>query len=169
MARWLEVADWLGSDWGGRPYIFTNCRENLSPVPEWNTDFPEVLICEMAENGNVDLVLGKALSVLLETKLFEPVRNPLHRSSADFPLPSTPAGRSVHILLAKDCSWSEVGAHVVPGSSADIATCPRDVRFGSLADICTAIGHIRFTPKSGHVGAKRHVCFGPIGDIGRCA
>ena len=108
----------------------------------------------MAENGNVNLVLGKALSVLLETKLFEPVRNPLHRSSADFPLPSTPAGRSVHILLAKDCSWSEVGAHVVQGSSADIATCPRDVRFGSLADICTAIGHIRFTPKSGHVRRK---------------
>src|SRR5262249_23986472 len=26
-----------------------------------------------------------------------------------------------------------------------------DVRFGSKADICTAIGHVRFTPESGHV------------------
>src|SRR5262249_42102035 len=26
-----------------------------------------------------------------------------------------------------------------------------NVRFGSLADICTAIGHVRFTPESGHL------------------
>jgi hypothetical protein len=73
------VVDWLRGHWGGRPHIFTDCRENLPPVPEWNTDFPEVLICEMAENGNVNLVLGKALSVLPETEPFEPVRNLLHR------------------------------------------------------------------------------------------
>jgi hypothetical protein len=73
------VLDWLRGHWGGRPHIFTDCRENLPPVPEWNTDFPKVLICEMAENGNVNLVLGKALSVLPETEPFEPVRNLLHR------------------------------------------------------------------------------------------
>jgi hypothetical protein len=28
-----------------------------------------------------------------------------------------------------------------------------DVRFGSKADICTAIGHVRFTPESGHCQA----------------
>ena len=33
----------------------------------------------MAENANVNFVLGKALSVLPETELFEPVRNLLHR------------------------------------------------------------------------------------------
>jgi hypothetical protein len=27
----------------------------------------------------------------------------------------------------------------------------RDVRFGSKADMCIAKGHVRFTPKSGHV------------------
>ena len=124
-------------------------------MPEWNTDFLEVLICEMAENGDVDLVLGKALSVLPETELFEPVRNPLHRSPARiFPCSSTPAGGSVHVLLAEDCSWSEVGAHVVQGSLADIATCPHNVRFGSKADMCTAIAHICFTPKAGMCGAK---------------
>jgi len=38
----------------------------------------------MAENGNVNLVLGKALSVLSETELLKPVRNLLHRRpSAD--------------------------------------------------------------------------------------
>src|SRR5215831_4863987 len=129
---------WRGH-WGGRPHIFTDCRENLSPVPELNTDFPEVLICEMAENGNVNLVLGKALSVLPEAELFEPVRNPLHRNSADFPLASTPAGGSVHILLAKDCTRSRVGAHVVQWSSADIATstrCPLWVKSGHRTICC---------------------------------
>jgi len=29
-----------------------------------------------------------------------------------------------------------------------------DVRFGSEADICSAIGHVRFTPESGHVRCK---------------
>src|SRR6516225_7570154 len=33
----------------------------------------------MAEDGNVNFVLGKALSVLPETELIEPVRNLLHR------------------------------------------------------------------------------------------
>jgi hypothetical protein len=32
-------------------------------LPEWNTDLLEVLIGEMTENGDVNLVLGKALSV----------------------------------------------------------------------------------------------------------
>jgi hypothetical protein len=31
--------------------------------------------------GNIDLILGKALGVLPETELFEPVRNLLHRRS----------------------------------------------------------------------------------------
>jgi hypothetical protein len=74
------VADWLRGEWDRRPYTFTDCRENLPPVSERNTNFPEVLICEMTENGNVNLILGKSLSVLPEPELFEPVRNLLHRS-----------------------------------------------------------------------------------------
>jgi hypothetical protein len=31
------------------------------------------------------------------------------------------------------------------------------VRFGSLADICSAKGHVRFTPKSGHVQCTSHL------------
>jgi hypothetical protein len=30
---------------------------------------------------------------------------------------------------------------------------------------CGAISNVRFTPESGHVQFKRHVCFGPIADI----
>ena len=33
---------------------------------------------------------------------------------------------------------------------ADISQRTRHVRFGSKADVCTAIGHVRFTPRSGH-------------------
>src|SRR5262245_12773084 len=90
----------------------------------------------MAENGNVNLVLGKALSVLPQAELFEPVRNPLHRNSADFPLASPPAGGSVHILLAKDCSRSRVGAHVVQWhhrALPHVARCPLWTKSGTLA------------------------------------
>src|SRR5262249_36531829 len=53
----------------------------------------------MAENGNVNLVLGKALSVLPETELSEPVRNLLHRRpSTDFnAIRSGPACRGVYL------------------------------------------------------------------------
>jgi hypothetical protein len=37
-----------------------------------------------------------------------------------------------------------------------VSAATANVRFGSLADICTAIGHVRFTPNSGHgLGQKR--------------
>src|SRR5262245_27508328 len=36
----------------------------------------------------------------------------------------------------------------------DISQCDSDVRFGSKADIRKAIGHVRFTPESGHVRCK---------------
>src|SRR5262245_26331585 len=100
----------------------------------------------MAENGNVNLVLGKALSVLPEAELFEPVRNPLHRNSADFPLASTPAGGSVHILLAKDCSRSRIGAHVVQWSSADIATVHAMSALGQTRTFRDVRLNVRFTP-----------------------
>src|SRR5262245_40503154 len=100
----------------------------------------------MAENGNVNLVLGKALSVLPETEPFEPVRNLLHRR------PST------------DLTLSVLDRHVVgvyqrsPRSNTLAELCtdqgaekPVNVRFGSKADICAAPAHVRFTPKSGPV------------------
>jgi hypothetical protein len=55
-----------------------------------------------------------------------------------------------------------------------------NVRFGSKADICAAIGHVRFTPESGHKTAVRDLsnlmsalvpkmsALTPIADIRQC-
>jgi hypothetical protein len=47
-----------------------------------NADLFEVLICQVSKDSKIDVVLGKALSVLPETELLEPVRNLLHRGRA---------------------------------------------------------------------------------------
>ena len=50
-------------------------------MPKGNAEFFEVLVCQVGQNGSIDIVLGKALRVLPETELFEPVRNLLHHGS----------------------------------------------------------------------------------------
>src|SRR5215475_5988018 len=42
----------------------------------------EILVGQVTQNIEINIILGKALSVLPETKLFEPVRNLLHRRSS---------------------------------------------------------------------------------------
>ena len=49
-------------------------------MPEWDADVLEVLIGQIAEDRDIDHVLGKALSVLGQTELFEPITNIQHRS-----------------------------------------------------------------------------------------
>jgi hypothetical protein len=49
-------------------------------MPERDADVLEVLIGQMAEYGDVNFVLGKALRVLPETQLPKPVRNLLHKA-----------------------------------------------------------------------------------------
>jgi hypothetical protein len=49
-------------------------------MPEWDADVLEVLIGQIAEDRDIDHVLGKALSVLRQTELFEPITNIQHRS-----------------------------------------------------------------------------------------
>ena len=46
-----------------------------------DTNLFEILIGQVTQNLEVNIILGKALSVLPETELFEPVRNLLHRRS----------------------------------------------------------------------------------------
>src|SRR5271169_38605 len=41
--------------------------------------FSQVLVCQFRQDAKTNVILGKALSVLPETELFEPVRNRLHR------------------------------------------------------------------------------------------
>src|SRR5215469_8394824 len=44
-----------------------------------DTNLFEILIGQVTQNLEVNIILGKALSVLPEPELFEPVRNLLHR------------------------------------------------------------------------------------------
>ena len=55
-------------------------RQYFSSMPEWDADVLEVLIGQIAEDRDIDHVLGKALSVLGQTELFEPITNIQHRS-----------------------------------------------------------------------------------------
>ena len=48
-------------------------------MPERDTKLFEVLIGQIAKDGGIDVVLGKALRVLGHAEFFEPVRNLLHR------------------------------------------------------------------------------------------
>jgi hypothetical protein len=43
-----------------------------------NANLFEVLIGQVTQNIEINIILGKALSVLPETELFEPIRNLLH-------------------------------------------------------------------------------------------
>jgi len=52
-----------------------------------DTNLFEILIGQVLKNIEIDIILGKGLSVLPETELFEPVRNWFHRRpSADLAL-----------------------------------------------------------------------------------
>ena len=57
-------------------------HQHLAPVPKQNAEVFEVLFCQVGKHRDIDTVLGKALRVLAETELFEPVRNLLHCGAA---------------------------------------------------------------------------------------
>ena len=46
----------------------------------FNAHFFEILISQILQNIKINIVLSKALSVLVHAELFEPVRNLLHHS-----------------------------------------------------------------------------------------
>ena len=48
-------------------------------MPERDTDLFQISIRQIGEHREINVVLGKALSVLPDTELLEPVRNLLHR------------------------------------------------------------------------------------------
>jgi hypothetical protein len=52
-----------------------NRRQHFPPMPERNAKFLEVLIGQMAEDRNINVVIGKTLGVLEHAELFEPVSN----------------------------------------------------------------------------------------------
>jgi hypothetical protein len=44
-----------------------------------DTEVFQVLVCQMAENREIDIVISKTLGVLGHAELFEPISNLLHR------------------------------------------------------------------------------------------
>jgi hypothetical protein len=57
----------------------------------------KVMVGQVSQDGKVDVILSKALSVLPETEIFEPVRNLLHHGHlADFSLSALPATPRVY-------------------------------------------------------------------------
>jgi hypothetical protein len=57
------------------PAKFSDRREHLPPMPEQDADLLKVLVSQVAEDRDVDPILGKTLGVLGHTELFEPIRN----------------------------------------------------------------------------------------------
>ena len=62
----------------GRSRKLSNCSHYFSAMPDGHAKSIKVLVRQLAENLNIDVVLGKALRVLGHAELFEPVRNLLH-------------------------------------------------------------------------------------------
>ena len=63
---------------GCRPVEFGDLTQQLASMTERHPNVFEVLIREIGEDGNADVVLGKALCVLSETELLQPVSDLLH-------------------------------------------------------------------------------------------
>ncbi len=71
--------------------------------------FLEVIVRQEAEYGDINFILGRALSVLPEVELLKPVRYPLHRRPrglaatelpAPQPLPGAPGATRNHTTTA---------------------------------------------------------------------
>jgi len=70
------------------------CAQNLAAMTERSdTEVFQVLVCQIAENREIDIVVGKALGVLGHSELFEPISNLLHRQ-----LPATIGAESLPLL-----------------------------------------------------------------------
>ena len=81
-----SAVSWASAPFGRRfrccgrgPLKFADGREHLPSMPEGDTEVLQILIGQVGEYRDINLVLGKALSVLGHAELFEPVRNLLHR------------------------------------------------------------------------------------------
>src|SRR5690349_21598447 len=78
------------------PISKASSTQELSAMPERpHRNLFEVLIGQIIQKSEVNIILGKSPNVLLQSKLFEPVRNLQHRS----PPGSKPAGP--YVLLQK--------------------------------------------------------------------
>src|SRR5262249_2001175 len=61
--------------------------KQLTAMTKRHPDFFEVLVCQIRQDGETDVILGKPLSVLPKAELLKPIRNLLHqRPPTDFAL-----------------------------------------------------------------------------------
>jgi hypothetical protein len=64
---------------------FGYCQQELTPMTQRrNPKFFQVLVCQMGQDSEGDVVLGKALRVLPKADVLKPVRNLLHRARRSF-------------------------------------------------------------------------------------
>src|SRR6516165_4683543 len=101
-----------------------------------DTNLFEILIGQVTQNLEVNIILGKALSVLPETELFEPVQNLLHRRTfyGFNAIRSGPACRGVYQHSPRSSS---------PGPLHPTPNYRDRVRIAGQLNV-------RFTPESGH-------------------
>src|SRR6478672_4391532 len=53
---------------------------NFAAMPQQNAEVLEILLCKIADDREVNGVVGEALGVFGQAELFEPVRDLLHRN-----------------------------------------------------------------------------------------
>src|SRR6516162_10992104 len=114
-----------------------------------DTNLFEILIGQVTQNLEVNIILGKALSVLPETKLFEPLQNLLHRR------PSTDLTLSVldrHVAEFINTRQDRVArARCTLHRTIGIGSGSLDSSMSALppkADIAEFDGDVRFVPKA---------------------
>src|SRR5262245_42115904 len=57
---------------------FCDRAQNFSTMAQQNAEILEILLCEVADDREINSVVGEALGVLRQAELFEPLRNLLH-------------------------------------------------------------------------------------------
>ncbi len=66
-------------------------------MPKQHAEVLEILLCEIADDREVNGVVGEALGVFGQAELFEPLPNLLHRNPTDLPRPNRLGTRAMRV------------------------------------------------------------------------
>src|SRR5262245_2133735 len=125
--RFVRCLNRCGSD----PIEVRDRPQNFAAMSEQNAEVLEILLRQIADDREVNGVVGEALGVLGQAELFEPVRDLLHRDSASYSPPLIVG--LLHLQPAKE--WHHVhppigGQH---GCACPSVRCPSWLRGGHPA------------------------------------
>src|SRR5262245_43308916 len=123
--RFVRCLNRCGSD----PIEVRDRPQHFAAMPEQNTEVLEILLRQIADDREVNGVVGEALGVLGQAELFEPVRDLLHRDSASYWPPPFRVGL-LHLQPAKE--WHPV--HPPIGGQRGAPGPRPDVRLGSKCE-----------------------------------